>query len=337
MARDRAARTRRQFAQSSLSLAGLALLSGCRLVSVPGQRPASLRRIGYLTAGLGAPTVEAFREGMRDLGYVEGQNLLIEYRDAQGDQQRLPAMAAELVGMPVEVIIAYNIFAVIAARRATSVTPIVATGANVVGAGLVTNIARPEDNITGVALNGVETVGKWIELLKETVPTITRLAAVLDRSGPAAQANLQQMQRATQSLQLQHTSYDLRDLDQLSTVLSTARADGADSLMIVSGGVLAGGGDPRIGREVLKSRLPAIAESRVFAVAGGLLAHGADTLALARRSATYVDKILRGARPGDLPIELPTEFTIVVNLKSAQELGIPVPQSVLQRATEMIQ
>ncbi|HZO27101.1 MAG TPA: ABC transporter substrate-binding protein [Chloroflexota bacterium] len=328
---------RRRVLQGGLALAGLGLLSGCGFVSLPGQRQASLRRIGYLTAGLGAPTVEAFREGMRDLRYVEGENLLIEYRDAQGYQERLPALAAELVSMPVEVIIAYNVFAIVAASRATSVIPIVATGANVVGAGLVTNIARPEGNITGVALNGVETVGKWIELLKQTVPTISRLAVVLDRSGPAAEANLQQVQRATQSLQLQHTSYDLRDLDQLSAVLSTARADGADSLMIVSGGVLAGGADPRIGGAALKARLPAVAESRLFAVAGGLVAHGTDTLALARRSATYVDKILRGARPGDLPIELPTEFIIVVNLKSAQELGVLVPQSVLQQTTEVIQ
>ena len=274
---------------------------------------------------------------MRDLGYVEEQNLLVEYRDAEGDQERLPAMAAELVGLPVEVIVAYNVFAIIAASRATSVIPIVATGANVVGAGLVANIARPEGNITGVATNTVETVGKWIELLKETVPTISRLAAVLDRSGPAAQANLEQVQRAAQSLQLQYTAYDLRDLDQLSAVLSTARADGADGLMLVSGGVLGGGGDPRIGGAVLKSRLPAVAEARPFAIAGGLLAHGSDTAALARRSASYVDKILKGARPADLPIELPTTFSVVVNLKTARELGITVPQSVLHRATEVVQ
>jgi len=280
--------------------------------------------------------MESFRDSMRDLGYVEGQNLLIEYRDADGHLDRLPALAAELVDSGAEVIVARNNLTALAVSRATSSIPIVAAGADVVAAGLVTNIARPEGNLTGVTSNSTETVVKWIELLAETVPTISRLAVMLDPSGPATDANLQQVQRATQALQLQYATYDLRTLDHLSAVLATAGADGSDGLVVVPGGAIAGGSDPRIGDAVLKSRLPAIAQQRLFAVAGGLLAHGANTAALVRRSASYVDKILKGARPGDLPIELPTEFTIVVNLQTAQALGITIPPSVLQQATELI-
>ena len=339
MARDRAARTRRQLVQRSIAVAGVGLLAGCGVMPSPGQRRATLRRVGYLDwhAGTIDPTIEAFREGMRDLGYVEGQNLLVEYRDAEGDLDRLPALVAALIDSGVEIIVARNNLSALAVSRATSAIPIVAAGADVVGAGLVTNIARPEGNLTGVTSNSTETLVKWIELLTETVPTISRLAVMVDPSGRATQANLQQVQHAAQALQLQHTFYDLRALDHLSAALSKVRADGADGLVLVSGGVVGGGNDPRIGDAVLKSRLPAVAQQRLFAVAGGLLAHGANTTALVRRSASYVDKILNGARPGDLPVELPTEFDIVVNLQTAHALGITVPQSVLRRATEIIQ
>ena len=312
-------------------------MSGCGLVSLPGQRPTGPRRIGHLDSGTIAPATEAFRAGLRELGYVEGQDLLIEYRSAEGNIERLPALAAELVGLPVEVIVTSNQPAALAASRATPTIPIVASGSgDIVGGGLVNNIARPEGNVTGVSTSSVALSGKLIELLTETVPTISHLAVVVDLSSSSAEGH-RQFERAAQSLRLQLTAYDLRDLDQLSAVLSTVNADRADGLVFRSGGILAAGQNPRIGDEALKSRLPAVAESRLFAVNGGLLAHGSDGLAVAKRSASYVDKILKGAKPGDLPIELPTEFNIVVNLKTAQELGIAVPQSVLLRATEVIQ
>jgi putative tryptophan/tyrosine transport system substrate-binding protein len=309
------------------------------VVAFPGQRSTGPRRIGFLESGGGSTSValEPFREGMRDLGHVEGQNLIIEHRDADVSVERLPGLAAELVGVPVEIIVASNAPTALAASRATSTIPIVAAGGNVVAAGLVSNIARPEGNVTGVATNSLEVIGKWIELLKEAVPSISRLAAVQDRRGPAAEPDLQQVQRAAQSLQIQLTTFDLRDLDQLSAVLSMVKANGADGLVVMSGGVFRGGNDPRIGGEALNSRLPAVAELRDFAVNGGLLAHGPNTHALARRSASYVDRILKGAKPGDLPIELPTEFNIVVNLKTAGALGIMIPQSVVARAHEVIQ
>jgi len=306
-------------------------------VSLPGQRPAALRRIGYLESGINANAFEPVREGLSDLGYLEGQTIVIEHRSAEGRLERLPALAAELVDLRVELIVARDTAPALAASRATSAIPIVAAGGNVVAAGLVTNIARPEGNITGVTTNSVETVGKWIELLKETVPTISRLAVMLDLSGSSSQAFLQQVERSARALQVRVTTYDLRDLDHLPAVLSTAKADGAEGLLVVAGGIVVAGMDPRIGGEVLRARLPAVAEARPFAANGGLLAHGVDIETLARRSGSYVDKILKGATPGDLPLELPTTFDIVVNLKSARELGITIPQSVLQRATQVIE
>lgn len=328
--------SRRQFLQGGLSVAGLSVLAGCRPLAMPGQP--TIRRVGYLDyAGIAAPAFDAWRLGMRELGYVEGQSLVIETRSAEGIVERLPALAAELVSLPVDVIVVTHNDAAVAASRATSSIPIVAAGANVVAAGLVTNIAHPGGNVTGVTTNSVEVVGKWIELLKETVPAMSHLAALIDLGGPPAQAFVPVVQRAAENLQLRLTQYDLRDLNQLAVVLATARADGVDGLVVVSGGVLAGGTDPRIGSEVLKASLPGVAERQAFAANGGLLAHGSDNNALGRRSAAYVDKILKGAQPGDLPIELPTTFDIIVNVKSAQELGIAIPQSILAQATEVIQ
>jgi putative ABC transport system substrate-binding protein len=326
---------RRRLIRGSLALAGLGLLSGCG--RLPWQTPSKVPRIGYLDSLPNQITFEPFRDGLRDLGYVDGENIAIEYRAADGDLERLPALVAELLGLPVEIMVAPNPVVARAVSGASPTIPIVAAGGNVVAAGLVTNIAHPEGNITGVTTNSVEVVGKWVELLRETLPTISRLAVVLDLSGPSAPAFLSRVERASQSLQLQFTQYDVRDLDRLPAVLSLVRADGADGLVVVSGGVLGGANDPRIGAAVLQSRLPAVAELRSFAIAGGLLAHGASTVVLARRSAAFVDKILRGAKPSDLPIELPTAFEIVVNLKTARALGLTIPPSVLQQATEIIQ
>jgi putative ABC transport system substrate-binding protein len=328
-------RGRRRLIQGSLALAGLGLLSGCGRLG--WQAPPRVPRIGYLDSLANQLTFEPFREGMHDLGYVDGENVAIEYRNAEGDLQRLPALVAELLGQPVEVIVVPNPVVARAVRNASPTIPIVASGGNVVAAGLVTNIAHPEGNLTGVTTNSVEVVGKWVELLKETVPATARLGMVLDLSGPSAQAFVSQVERAARQLQLPYTPYDVRDLDQLQAVLSLAQADGTDGFVVVSGGALGGGNDPRIGAAVLQSRLAAVAELRSFAVAGGLLAHGASTAVLAKRSASFVDKVLKGTQPSDLPIELPTVFDIVVNLKTARTLGLTIPSSILRQATETIQ
>lgn len=329
--------SRRQFVQTGLALAGLSLGIGCGVLSIPGQQRPAVHHIGFMDVVAGTPKIEPFREGMRALGYVEGQNVVIEYREADVNPERLLELASELVALGVELIVASNPVAAYAASQITTVIPIVVAGGDFVASGLVTNIAHPEGNVTGVSTNSVEVVGKWVELLKETVPGLTHLAAVVDLSGPPAQAFLPVLQRAAQDLQLQLNRYDLRDLDHLPAVLAAVKADGADGLVLVSGGVIGGGSDPRIGSVVRTAGLPAVAQRQAFALNGGLLAHGPDNDALARRSASYVDRILKGAQPGDLPIELPTQFDIVVNLKSANEMGITIPQSVLARATEIIQ
>jgi putative tryptophan/tyrosine transport system substrate-binding protein len=329
--------TRRQVAVWTLGLAGCGALTGCGLASFPGSQPAGPRRVGYLDSLANQGTIEPFRDGMRELGYVDGRTVAVEYRSADGDLALLPTLVAELVALPIDVFVAPNPIVARAAREATSTLPIVASGGNVVAAGLVTNIAHPEGNITGVTTNSVEAIGKWVELLKEAVPATTRLAVLLDLGGPAAQAFLSQVELATRALQLLSRPYDVRDLAQLPAVLATVKTDGMDGLVVVSGGALGGGSDPRISTAVFNSQIPAVAELRSFAVAGGLLSHGASTSVLARRSAGFVDKILHGARPSDLPIELPTVFDVVVNLNTAAHLGLTIPPSVLQRATEIIQ
>lgn len=320
-----------------MALVGGGLVAAYALASVPVQRLASPRRVGFLQSGATPDAFEPFRDGLRDLGYVEGQDTLIERRDAEGNLERLPTLVAELIGAPTEVIVVADGPSAVAATRATTTTPIVASGGNIVAVGLVTNVARPEGNITGVASNSLETVGKRLELLKETVSSISRLAVLVDVSGPSAQVFLPVVQRAAQTLQLHFTRYELGNLDHLPAVLSTLKEHGADGLVVLPGGILGGARNPRIGREVLKLGLPAVAEARDFAVNGGLLAHGTPPGVNARRAATYVDKILKGAKPGDLPIELPTEFHIVVNLRTARELGITIPQTVLAQATEILQ
>jgi putative ABC transport system substrate-binding protein len=290
-----------------------------------------------LDAGNNPAPFDAFRDGLRDLGYVEGENLFVEYRNAEGNFERLPAMAAELVDLRVEVIVARDTNAVVPALQVTSTIPIVVAGGNVIASELVVNFTRPEGNITGVSTNSVETVGKWVELLKETVPSISRLAVVRDPASASHRASLQVVERAAPSLQFRFTPYDVRALDQLPGALATARAEGADGLLLLSSSVLGPGNNPRIGGAVAMARLPAVAEGREFPINGGLLAHGTVPGALARRAAGYVDKLLKGAKPADLPIELPTEFNIVVSLKAARELGITIPESVLARATEVIQ
>lgn len=329
--------SRRRFLQGTLALASLGLVVGCGVLPSPVRAPVGPRRVGYLASGVDPQGFEVFREGLRELGYVEGRDVAIERRDSERDFERLPALAAELVNWPAEVIVVAGGPAIVAASRATATIPIVAAGSNVVGLGLVGNVARPEGNITGVATNAGETFGKWVELLKETVPATSRLAAVHGAGNPVAQEQLQTVGRVAQNLGLRLAPYDLPDLDRLAAVLATARSEGADGLVVLPGGVLGGGADPRIGGEVLKSLLPAVGEVRLFAVHGGLLSHGVDARWRAGRIAVYVDKLLNGAKPADLPVELPTTFQVVVNLRTAEALGITVPQSVLLRATEVIE
>jgi putative tryptophan/tyrosine transport system substrate-binding protein len=327
--------SRRRFISQGLTVGALGLVLGCGRWPLPGAGRGGLSRVGYLESGVNPAAYDAFREALLDLGYVEGEHVVLDRRDAARDFERLPSMAAELVSLSVDVIVVVGGPAIVAASQATSTIPIVTAGSNVITTGLVSNLARPEGNITGVASNAGETVVKWVELLKETVPGISYLAVVYDRASRATDTNLPAI-RAAESFGLHARAYDVPSLDQLPIVLATARADGANGVMVQSGGVFGGAQDSRIGQAIFASGLPAVGESRLFAVSGGLLAHGSGATWTVRRTANYVDRILRGARPGDLPIEVPTTFEIVVNQRAARALGIEVPSSVLLRATEII-
>ena len=327
---------RRQFLQGSLALAGFGLLSGCgRLPSQ--QQPARARRIGYLDPLSQSANTETCRQGLRELGYVEEQNIVVEYRFAEGNSERLPTLAAELVGLQLELIVAANTVAALAIRQVTSTISIVMLAGNVVAAGLVTNIARPEGNITGLTTNSVELVGKWVELLKEAAPSMARLAALADPSSPVLDPHLREAERAARAFQLEFSLHELRNLDQLPAVLSTIKAAGGDGLLVLPGGVIRAGADPRLGNQALSSQLPAVSEVRDFAVNGGLLAYGASSADLARRVTTYVDKILKGAKPGNLPVEQPTKIEFVVNVKTAKALGVALPQALLLQADKVIE
>jgi hypothetical protein len=294
--------SRRRLIRGSLALTSLSLLAGCGLVSLPGLRPPGPRRIGYLDAGTNSPLVEPVRDGLRELGYVEGQTIAIEYRNAEGKLDRLPALAAELIGVPVELIVTREASSALAASQATSTLPIVVSGGDIVAAGLVANIAHPEGNITGVTTNTAEAIVKWVELLKEAVPTLSRLAAVVDPGAPVTEAVLREMKRAAETLQLHLRSYDLRELDQLPAVLVAVNADRADGLVAAPGGVLGGGTNPphrRRGAEGASAGGRRDARIRVERRAAGARLQRGRTRQAVRRLCRQAPQRREAGRPAD--------------------------------------
>jgi putative ABC transport system substrate-binding protein len=307
-------------------------------------QPAKIARIGYLTTSTAAnPHLrEAFRQGLRDLGYVEGRNLVIEYRDAEGKIERLPALAAELVALKVDVIfVGGGTRVTLAAMQATKTIPIVFTGVgDPVTSGLVTNLARPGGNVTGLSGLGPELVGKRLEQLTQAVPGVSRVAvlwlpgALGERTDKDMLTGADVAARALGvRLQFVEATRDPADFDRAFSDMTSARAGALT--------VLPSNRFLREHRRLVdlaaKNRLPAVYTSREFVDAGGLMSCGANEPDLFRRAATYVDKILKGAKPGDLPVEQPTKFELVINLKTAKALGLTIPQSVLARADEVIQ
>jgi len=321
----------------------LALLALAAPFAAEAQQAAKVARIGYLVPNLAAsPHLhEAFRQGLRDLGYIEGRNVVIEYRDAEGKLERLPALAAELVALKVDVIVsAGGTPPALAAKQATRTLPIVfAFAGDPVKSGLVTSLARPGGNVTGSSMLGTaELVGKRLELLTQAVPGVSRVA-VLRHPGfvseRADKDNLKAIDAAARALGVRLQVVEARgpaDIDKAFADMTRARA-----------GALAVTGSPMFTTErrrlvdlAAKNRLPAVYESREDVDAGGLMAYGPNWADLFRRAATYVDKILKGTKPADLPVEQPTKFELVINLKAAKTLGITIPQSLLARADEVI-
>jgi len=336
MARGEAVRLdRRGFLQGSSALVGLGLLAGCGIPFGPAAQPARPHRIGFLASGGEvADHLAAFRQGLRELGYVEGQDVAIELRNAEGTEERYAELAAELVRLDVDVIVTGASALIRAAGQATTTIPIVfAATADPVAEGLVASLARPGGNITGLTTNFGEEHLKRLELLKEAVPGLSRLAVLWNQS---AVRNFRQTEAAAQRWGVQVLSLELRSPDDLDAVLDVATTGRADGLMVVGGPVF-GFLAPRIVEFAVRHRLPAMYSNPPYIDAGGLLIYAANIPQNYRRAATYVDKILKGAKPADLPVQQPTAYDFLINLKTAQAIGLTISQSVLQQATEIIQ
>ena len=286
---------------------------------------------------------EAFRQGLRALGYVEGQNLVLEYRYAEGSAERLPDLAAELVQRKVDVIVAGGTAAIHAAQQATRTIPIVMTASfDPVQEGFVASLARPGGNITGLSFLSAELPGKRLELLKETVPQSTRIAVLWNPVGPgyaSRQVLLDNLTGAAQALGLHLHVVEVRRADEVDAAFAALPQARADALLVMDDALVLSSGrlGERLADLAATSRLPAMYEWREWVVAGGLMAYGPSLQAIYRRAATYVGKILIGAKPADLPVERPVKFELVINLKTAKTLGITIPPLFLFRADEVIQ
>ena len=304
-----------------------------------GAQPAKpVPRIGFLSTdpiSARAQALEAFREGLRELGYIEGRNIAIEVRSAEGSRDRLPTLASELVTRKVDVIATSTTPAIQAAKQATKTIPIVTISADPVGTGLVASLARPGGNITGISLAGPELSGKQLELVTEILPKVRRVAFVWDPANAALTLRLQEVETAARTLGLQIESLEVRTSRELESALESATTKHAGALIVPPPIAIAY--RRQIGDVAAKNRLPVIYEDRESVAHGGLMSYGANFADLWRRAATYVDKILKGAKPGDLPIEQPTKFELVINLKTAKALGLTIPQSLLQRADQVIE
>jgi putative ABC transport system substrate-binding protein len=297
-------------------------------------------RIGMLetmSATLNTANLDAFRQRLRELGYVEGRDFVIEYRSAEGRPERFPGLATELVRSKVDLIVTRGTPAVLAAEKATGAIPIVmASSADPTGFGIVTSLARPGRNVTGLSTIATELAGKRLELLKEAIPRIARIALLANFSSPASASQWRQLEGAARSLGLKPQLLDVRAPEDFARAFEIAIKQRADAVQVAND-TLTQTNFKRIVDLSVKHRLPSIFASREFVDAGGLMAYGPNFTDQYRRAATYVDKILKGAKASDLPIEQPTKFELVINLKTAKALGLTIPQTLLLRADQVIE
>ena len=306
------------------------------------QQPKKVPRIGYLSSfdpATESTRSEAIRLALRELGYIEGQNIAIEYRYAEGKVDRFPELAAELVRLKVDIIVvAGGAGLVRAAKNATKTIPIVMTGAGAdpVEAGLIESLARPGGNVTGITNLTRELGGKRLELLKEAVPKLARVAVLYDPAIPSSVLEVKEvLPAAARALKLTIQPWEVRAADDFEKVFAAINKQRPDGLYVV-GGPLMRANRKRIADFALKSRLPSMYTSKEAVDAGGLMSYGADLADSYRRVANYVDKILKGAKPADLPVEQPTKFELVINLKTAKQIGLTIPPKVLVRADRVI-
>jgi len=304
------------------------------------QQPTKIPRIGNL---YGIPPAahsarrEAFRQGLRELEYVEGKNIVIEWRSAEGKLDRLPALAAELVRLKVDVIVTAGPLPTRAAKEATTSIPIVmASDPDPVANGFVASLARPGGNITGLSTLTPELSGKRLELLKETVPKISRVAVFGTSTQPGNAQSLKEVELAAKAFGIKLQYVDVLDPKDIETAFRAAGKGRADAVLLMVAGGVANAHRTEIVEFAVKSRLPVMFDRSDFVEAGGLIAYGVNYNDLDRRAATYVDKILKGRKPADLPVEQPIKFEFVINLKAAKQIGLTIPPNVLVRADKVI-
>jgi putative ABC transport system substrate-binding protein len=321
----------------------LALGLALGLLAVPliaaAQPAGKVWRIGYLANGNAVQNtmaVEAFRQGLRELGWLEGQNIAIEYRWADGHLEQLPELASDLVKVPVDIILVAGGAGVRAARQASGTVPIVsAITGDLVAIGFAASFARPGGTVTGLAVQFTDLASKQLQILKETIRKAARVA-ILHHTRPPNPLILEAAETAARALGLSGSVYEIRDVPDLEGVFRTAKAKQADAMYVLPSPTFFRH-RARLAELAVKYRLPGIYEEKTYVAAGGLMSYGPNFADLYRRSASYVDRILKGAKPGDLPLEQPEKFELVINLKTAKALGLTIPPAVLARADEVIQ
>jgi putative tryptophan/tyrosine transport system substrate-binding protein len=311
------------------------------VLSVPAQsqQPTKVTRIGYLVGPSSASTAryEAFRQALRELGYVEGKNIVIEWRSSEGNRDRQRALVAELVGLKVDVIVAVGAGDVRIAKDATATIPIVMVqGGDPVGSGFVASLARPGGNITGLATLRPELSGKRLELLTEIVPKLSRVALFASSASPDHAQVLKEAELAAGALGVKLQSLDIRSPKDFETSFQAALKGRAEAVLVRVRGPILSPNRTQFTEHAVKSRLPAIYEGVEEVEAGGLMSYGVSFPDLYRRAAVYVDKILKGRKPAELPVEQPTKFELIINLKAAKQIGLTIPPNVLARADKVI-
>jgi putative ABC transport system substrate-binding protein len=318
----------------------ITLLGGAaiaRPLSARAQQAGKIHKIGYLSPDSPSAVITPFLDALRELGWIEGQNVTFEYRYAENRLERLPELAAELVRLNVDVIVARGTLGPLAAKRATSTIPIVMTAAgDPLGSGLVASLARPDGNVTGMSLMVPELGAKRLELLKELLPRLSRVAVLWNAANPYPPIVFKETQTAGRILGIEVQSLEVRGPDDFDGIFEAARRQHPEALITVE--------DPltvshrkRIADFAAGQQLPSLHGFREFVAAGGLISYGASMADLYRRAAGYVDKIFKGAKPGDLPVQQPTKFELVISLKTAKALGLDVPPTLLARADEVIE
>ena len=320
-------------------LAAVAVVLLAASVAAQAQQSARVYRIGFVSPISPGPTIQAFRQGLREVGYVAGKNVIIEARFAEGRLERLPELMADVLSLKVDVLVTGSELGAQAAKKATTTVPIVFAGvSDPLTRGLVASLARPGGNITGVTFGvaGSAFGGKWVELLKEAVPGISRVAVLSNSADPQTAPLLRQIQAAARTFNMKLDVVDAQSADDLERAFAAIGASGAQGIIVTNNPMFAAN-RAKLVQFAANKRLPAMYFFKLFPDAGGLMSYGGSLEESYRRAAAYVDKILKGAKPADLPIEQPTRLELVINLKAAKAIGLTIPRSLLGRADHVIE